>query len=134
MNDYKHLDLLQEAIARMASNSFAAKGWSIGLTTALIAYSLRGNNLRLVWVAVIPVALFWSLDAYYLALERGFRELFKAAVETAQKGGPITFDMQPGEVSLKIWIRTMVRPAVLLVHSPLLGVLVAMMIVGFRMR
>jgi hypothetical protein len=69
----------------MASNSFAAKGWSIGLTTALIAYSLRGNNLRFAWVAVIPVALFWSLDAYYLALERGFRALFKVAVETTQK-------------------------------------------------
>ena len=119
----KYLDLLQAAIVRMATNSFVAKGWSISLTTAFIIFALRESNLKLAWVGGIPVICFWFLDAYYLSLERKFRQLFSAAATDASVA-LLDFNMTPGGISAVLLIQMMFRPAVCLIHLPLICVLV----------
>ena len=37
-----------------------------------------------VWIAVIPVILFFALDSYYLALERLFRDQYNAFIRKLQ--------------------------------------------------
>ena len=41
----KHLEFIQKTIERMAKNSFLLKGWSLTLTTALIAISVKEKNM-----------------------------------------------------------------------------------------
>jgi hypothetical protein len=62
----------------MGANSFALKGWSVTLVSAILA--LSNKEPRVVMLAFIPVLIFWGLDAYYLALERGFSKLVTSFV------------------------------------------------------
>jgi hypothetical protein len=71
----KHLDLVQGAINRLASNSFAYKGWAATITSALIAFLLK-DQPRFIVAGLYPILAFWFLDANALALERAFRKLY----------------------------------------------------------
>ena len=46
-NKRKHLEFIQSVIARMNSNSFLIKGWSITLVSALFALAAKDSNLNL---------------------------------------------------------------------------------------
>lgn len=75
-NKLKHLEFIQNIIARMASNSFLLKGWAITIATALIAISIDKNNCRYFYISYFPIIIFWLLDSYYLKQERLFRHLY----------------------------------------------------------
>lgn len=72
----KHLEMLQAIITRMASNSFLIKGWAITLASALFALSAKDADRSFAFLAVFPALTFWALDAYYLKLERVFRNRY----------------------------------------------------------
>lgn len=72
----KHLELIQGVITRMNSNSFQLKGWTITIVAALLALYANSSNITYIFVAIIPVLLFWGLDAYYLQQERKFRGIY----------------------------------------------------------
>lgn len=71
----EHLKMLQAIITRMASNSFMIKGWCVTLVSAVLALSAKDAH-HMVFVAYLPVLMFWWLDAYFLRQERLFRELY----------------------------------------------------------
>lgn len=73
----QHMDMIQNIITRMASNSFLVKGWSISLISAILIFANKDNNSNYIIVTFLPAISFWILDAYYLQLERKFRELYK---------------------------------------------------------
>jgi len=79
----EHLKMLQAIITRMASNSFMVKGWCITLVSALLALSAKDARF-MVFVAYLPVLMFWWLDAFFLHQERLFRELYDH-VRTSEK-------------------------------------------------
>ena len=68
----KHLEFIQAAIARMATNSFLFKGWAITIAAGLAAFAAVNTEAALLSIALVVTAMFWSLDGYYLWLERGF--------------------------------------------------------------
>jgi len=68
----KHLDYIQAAIARMATNSFLFKGWSITIAAGLSAFAAVDTRRALLTIAILSTAMFWGLDGYYLWLERCF--------------------------------------------------------------
>ena len=72
----EHLKMLQTVIARMAGNSFSVKTWCVTLVSALLGLGAKEDAKNLVFVAFLPVLMFWWLDAYFLHQERLFRELF----------------------------------------------------------
>lgn len=72
-NKLKHLEMIQGIINRMASNSFALKGWSVTLVAGIFALSSKDANEIYFLIAYIPIIVFWFLDAYYLLQERLFR-------------------------------------------------------------
>lgn len=76
----RHLDYVENIIARMNQNSFKIKGWMITLVTALLALASKIDCKGYVFIAVIPVLLFWILDAYYLQQERKFKHLYNDIV------------------------------------------------------
>lgn len=121
--DTKHLEFLQAAIARMAGHSFLVKGWTVTLTTAIMGLAVRDGGRDLTLIGLLPVLVFALLDAYYLALERGFRERFKAAAEVYLAGGPPDFDMSSGFKAAALF-DALRRPVVLLLHGLLVLVLI----------
>lgn len=84
----KHLEFIQSNISRMNQCSFKMKGWMITIDSALLALFAAsidkntgsGNTIYL-FVAAIPIIIFWILDSYYLQQERKFRGLYNDIVE-----------------------------------------------------
>ena len=75
-NKYKHMDYIQSAISRMASNSFYLKGWNVTIIAAIVALSFKESDWRIYACALVLNVVFWFLDAYYLKQEKLFRELY----------------------------------------------------------
>jgi hypothetical protein len=71
-----HLTILQSVIQRMANNSASSKAWCITLVSAILVIVADKGKPQYALIAVIPTILFCILDAYYLALERGFRNAY----------------------------------------------------------
>lgn len=72
----KHLELIQGVINRLAGNSFYMKGWAVVLLSALLVLVVREDRGDLAWLGLLPVLVFWGLDAYFLWQERLFRALY----------------------------------------------------------
>ena len=95
-----HLNMIQQVITRMGTNSFSLKGWSVGMMIAIYAFAGH-NSHKAVVVSLIPLLVFWLLDSYYLTLERKFRALYNNV--RLKKEEDIDFDMNFNniEVSMK---------------------------------
>ena len=72
----KHLELIQNVISRMNSNSFQIKIWSIIVVSILLAIYTATKNNYFFLVGIFPIVIFWLLDAYYLNQERKYRGLY----------------------------------------------------------
>lgn len=122
----KHLELVQGAITRMASNSFLIKGWTITLVAAIFALAAKDASLRFVLVALVPTIFFWGLDAYYLGLEGRFRSLYEVLRAYTPEGIPPSeaWRMKPDPLSVGEWRKMLVRPVILGFYGPLLATVV----------
>ena len=73
-----HLELVQGVISRLANNSSSMKSLSGTIVAAAIA--LYGTIVDANWPyllgAVLPVVVFWCLDARYLKIECAYRHLY----------------------------------------------------------
>lgn len=69
-----YLQMMQENITRMATNSANAKTWLVTIVAGFLAIGCNIKDFDY-WLllAIAPIAVFWYLDAFYLKLERGFR-------------------------------------------------------------
>jgi len=74
----------------MAFNSFMIKGWAI--TLVVITLLLKGTEYQ-VWIAFIPLLVFWFLDAYFLLQERLYRKLYEWVIDNRLKTEEYLFDM-----------------------------------------
>jgi hypothetical protein len=86
----KEVDIIQDIIKRMAFNSFMIKGWAI--TLVVVALLLKGTEYQ-VWIAFIPLLVFWFLDAYFLWQERMYRKLYDWVINNRLKTDGHLFDM-----------------------------------------
>lgn len=92
-----HLQLIQNTIDRMASNSFIIKGWSLtalgGIFTIYIANQNKSWSYNLLWLALACAIMFWGHDTYYLRIERQYRSLYNEVVK--KNNEEIDFSMIP---------------------------------------
>jgi hypothetical protein len=101
----KHLEFIQAAIARMATNSFLFKGWTITIAAALSAFAAVNTRIALLAIALVSTAMFWGLDGYYLWLERGFVALHNEVA--AKSEANIDFSMKIDKTdAFWRWLRT----------------------------
>ena len=122
----KHLELIQGVINRLAGNSFYIKGWAVVLLSALLVLVVREDQVDLSLLGLLPVLVFWGLDAYFLWQERLFRALYDQVrlIDQAE----IDFSMDVGVVradSRLTWSRALVSRTL----SPFYVVLAAVVIV-----
>jgi hypothetical protein len=75
-----HLQILESVIQRMANNCTSCKTWSITIVSAILVVISDKGKPELAWLALLPTFLFLALDAYYLALEKAFRNSFNSFV------------------------------------------------------
>lgn len=76
-----HLGILQNVIERMATNSNSAKSWCITIVSAILVVVADKNKPDYALISLLPAFLFLALDAYYLAMERGFRNSYNVFVK-----------------------------------------------------
>lgn len=76
-NKIKHLEMIENVIQRMATNSFQLKGWALTLVALIGSLAGTGKDKRFIVLAFIPIIAFWFLDSYYLQLERKYKALYK---------------------------------------------------------
>lgn len=95
-----HLNMIQNVITRMGTNSFALKGWSVGIMIAV--YAFAGNsNVKAVIVTLMPLIAFWFTDTYYLMLERKYRCLYDYVRKRSEKEIDFSMNYDNLKINLK---------------------------------
>ena len=105
-DERQYLQMMQDNITRMATNSANAKTWLVTIVAAFLAIgcNIKGFDYWLL-LALVPTAVFWYLDALYLKLERELRNReqrfinIKRGTETCNNENPDEkdplFDFRP---------------------------------------
>ena len=91
----KHLEFIQQAINRMASNLFLLKGWTVTLIAAMFALAAKESKGLYFVLAYFPTFMFWLLDGYFLSQERRFRSLYEHVSKLEEKAIDFSMDTQP---------------------------------------
>lgn len=127
----KHLEMILDVVNRMASNSFALKGWAVTLVAGIFALQgIETSDLRYA-IAFVPIIIFWGLDAFYLSKERAYRSLYKHVSGLDEAN--IDFDM---DISIsacqnsknKFW-NCVMSPTELFFYLPLLILVTAIILI-----
>lgn len=119
----KHLEFIQGIINRMSSNSFLFKGWSITIIAAIAAFATNDANPMLMIVPIVSTILFWSVDAYYLMLERLYRDLYNTVAKKSPEN--IDYDLKTQKPSISSWIKVVFgRPILFLFYGAVLIMLI----------
>lgn len=112
----------------MAANSAACKTWCVTLVSAILILVVDRNKPALAFVAITPSAVLMLLDAYYLALERAFRDQYGAAVAALHGGEAVNGGfLMIGAVDVGVGktLEALFSVSVLPVYAVLIGVAVA---------
>jgi len=120
-NKRKHLEFIQGAINRMASNLFFLRGWTITLIAALFALSVKEANQNFIFIVYFPVIVFWILDGYFLSQERLFRALYDHVRKLNEE--EIDFSMDTSEYKKDDkngWLSSMFSSTLLFFYIPLI--------------
>ncbi|WP_210367859.1 hypothetical protein [Bacillus sp. REN3] len=89
----RHLEMIQNVISRMASNSFFLKGWTVTLVVGLLAFAnIEDMNANFMFLALIPALFFWVLDSYFIHQERLYVKLYEHVA--ALKNNQIDFSLK----------------------------------------
>lgn len=88
-----HLNITQNVIQRMASNCTSCKGWAIALVSAMLVIIADKGKSNDFFIATIPTVLFWALDAYYLGLEKMFRNSYNNFIGKLHAGKLVADDL-----------------------------------------
>jgi hypothetical protein len=90
---HTHLTLVQNIIARMANNSSSCKNWCVTIVAAILVIVADKQKPQYAWLALLPTISFGIVDAYYLAIEKTFREQYSAFVQKLHAGTATAADL-----------------------------------------
>jgi hypothetical protein len=124
-NKIKHLELIQNSITRMASNSFLLKGWTVTIVSAIFVLAQKDSNNLFLLVAIMPIIAFWVLDSFFLRQERLFRGLYDEVRQLNEANIDFSMNTSGHEKSVKSWLRTTFSKTLLLFYG---GVIIAVFI------
>ena len=133
----KHLEFLQNNIARMNQCSFQMKGWAITIASALIAVFVStisdehpGSKIYLM-AAIAATILFWCLDSLYLSKERRFIGMYNDLIGVGNGPKQPIVHVKEYEIPMKKYggwpygiLRAIVSPSELLLYSAIIAGLV----------
>lgn len=79
-----HINILQNIINRMASNSANSKTWAITIISAIIVLLIDKSKTNIFYITYIPLIMFFFLDCSYLGLERHFIHIYNEFVNSLE--------------------------------------------------
>lgn len=130
-NKRSHLQMIQGIINRMGGNLFFLKGWAVTLIVALFTASISfTENMYLQLTLAGVIVFFWCFDAYFLALERCYRDLYD--IVRSKNEIDVDFSMDVSDLkkyAKNTWVGAMLSTT-LLAFYPLLGS-VMLLIINF---
>lgn len=129
----KHLEFIQHAINRMASNLFLLKGWTVTLIAAMFALAATESRNFYFGLAYFPILMFWLLDGYFLSQERRFRSLYLHVAKLHEDEIDFSMDTQPFKKTPRRnrWSHALFSPTLLIYYGVLV---VAMSVVWWRLK
>ncbi len=126
----KHLEMIQGVINRFAHCSFLLKGWSVVLVSGLFALAAKETNSLFVYLAYLPVTVFWILDGYYLYQERLYRNLYDEVRQ--MEPADIDFGMNASRFrgnGKATWLDSILSTTMLIFHGVLIATVIIVMII-----
>lgn len=126
----KYMSMYQGIITRMAGNSAACKRFCIPFVTAILAYVITKPELReanIALLVIVPIIIFYVMDAYYLKLENQFREGFKIAakrIQTNQFRKEHLFQLSPAGSEKTFWLKALTSPSTWIVYFGMIALVV----------
>ena len=131
-----HLTIMQDVITRMAENSRSCKVWCVTLVSAVLVLVARTGDADHALIALVPALLFMVLDAYYLGLERGFRESYNGFVAKIQSENVAISDIYTvapcGSTSRHFFWALTRSFSILPFYLPVIATVVAAWLIVFR--
>lgn len=123
---FKEIDIIQSIISRMASNSFFIKGWAL----TLVVGSLILRNENSFGIALIPIVIFWILDAYFLRQERLFRKLYSWVIKNRMNSEEFLFEMNTSRFASSVdnIFQTMFSITLLLFYGSQLSLVIILIV------
>lgn len=100
-----HIMALQNIITRMGNNSANCKTWSVTLVAAILVLLADKSKADFFWISYIPLGLFWLLDAFYLGLEKHFRDChtnFLKALNSKHFDFSLIYEIPPPKAKLRL--------------------------------
>ncbi|MGL5428188.1 MAG: hypothetical protein ACRDAS_09780 [Cetobacterium sp.] len=95
---HKEIDIIQNCINRMASNSFLIKGWFITLILGFITFGYEKLNfIVLIIVSLVISLLCWISDTFFLQLERKYRRKYNWVIENRHSNQIFFYNLNPNE-------------------------------------
>ena len=85
-SSHAYMQTLQMNIQRMSQLSNGCKTWCVTIVSALLLFAVKEELPQMVVVLLLPTALFYFLDAYYLSVEREFVSLYNGYVGKVHAG------------------------------------------------
>lgn len=126
-NKHKHLEFIQASINRMSGNLFLLKGWSITLIAGLFALAAKDTNKAYVLIAYFPLFVFWTLDGYFLSMERRFRALYEHVRKLDEAAIDYSMDTAPWQRDERNRWLSAVRSRTLVVYYAGLGAIMTLL-------
>ena len=94
---HKEIDLTQGIINRMANNSFLLKGWLVSLIAVILALTkdtIVATDLSYFsLILLLPIIVFWYLDAFFLHKERCYRKLYEWVIANRSNSTENSYDL-----------------------------------------
>lgn len=117
----QHLSFIQGVITRMNSNSFSMKSWMVAIVSALCAvYASNvdsGSAYIYFIIAIIADILFCFLDAYYLKMEKEYRNLYKRVLKHQDDTDfNMQIDKDDKEIKVCLW-KAIKSPSVWILYT-----------------
>lgn len=102
---HKEIDIIQNCINRMASNSFLIKGWFITLILGFITFGYEKLNfIILIIISLVISVLCWISDTFFLQLERKYRRKYNWVTENRNSNSNFLYNLNPNESGM--WLPT----------------------------
>ena len=94
---HKEIDTIQLVIGRMQNNSFLLKAWTVSLIAVLLALTkdtfFATDFSCFNFVLLVPLILFWYLDAFFLHKERCYRKLYEWVIANRKDTDEYLYDL-----------------------------------------
>lgn len=99
---HKEIDIIQNCINRMASNSFLIKGWFITLILGFIAFGYEKIDFKIFIILLLIITIFcWISDSFFLQLEKKYRKKYNWVIKNRSTNSNFLYNLNPHET--KMW-------------------------------